>query len=279
MEAESAMSSVTRPGRTWLRRISPLVLVVGVATGCVDAAGSGTTSTMVTASTGPASSSWTVTPTQPATTPTSLPPRHKQVYLSVAEAGLTCVELAELGLSYRQVVSYWMGEPDPARLDPDRDQIPCEENHTVSELREAFGDLTGLQVEIRTGYSEESQRRLDRFTATGPAANSGVVCDAGSIWWLPNKNPEHNGGYVIVTFEVTCDDGSGTFEIGFEIHGGETRKNLDTEAGYAVWSVALGTGDYQNLTGGGGTEILGTPEKPGGWHLLIGRLTNSPTNP
>ncbi|GAA1540971.1 hypothetical protein [Kribbella lupini] len=51
--------------------------------------------------------------------------------------GLLCRDLAELGASYGEAVTYWWYSGMPDRLDSDRDGVPCEQVYAASEV-EAF---------------------------------------------------------------------------------------------------------------------------------------------
>lgn len=51
--------------------------------------------------------------------------------------GLLCRDLAELGASYGEAVTYWWYSGNPDRLDSDRDGVPCEQVYAAAEV-EAF---------------------------------------------------------------------------------------------------------------------------------------------
>ena len=88
---------------------------------------------------------------------------------------------------------------------------------------------------------------VEPFTTTG-----GVLCDSGTaltdfdhFGGGPRAGPFH------LTKTLTCDDGSGTFTIRVEA---KVIFGAPTDNG--GWAVMGGTGDYENLHGGG--SIVGT---------------------
>jgi hypothetical protein len=88
------------------------------------------------------------------------------------------------------------------------------------------------------------------FTATGKAADSGLICKHGTfvdtfLWISDRKYPD---GLVrlIVRKAFTCDDGSGTFSGTLAI-----KADFETGIESFVWVVQGESGRYRALRGGG----------------------------
>jgi hypothetical protein len=88
------------------------------------------------------------------------------------------------------------------------------------------------------------------FTATGKAADSGLICNHGTFvdtfLWISDR--EYPDGLVrlIVRKAFTCDDGSGTFSGTLAI-----KADFDTGIESFVWVVQGESGRYRALRGGG----------------------------
>lgn len=86
------------------------------------------------------------------------------------------------------------------------------------------------------------------FTASGPAADSGLICGAGDVLdvGVIFVGFQSDRGYqVLVRKAFTCDDGSGTIFVKIQVHG----NNDGTET--FSWVVLGGTGAYVDLHGSG----------------------------
>lgn len=120
--------------------------------------------------------------------------------------------------------------------------------------------VTVLQIDIVFGVSED-------FTATG-----GVLCDSGTAVTDPIFAAGFGAkGRGVGTFHLiktlTCDDGSGTFQILVDASTAPTSPG--TIGGFAVVG---GTGDYTGLHGAG--SLVGTATNGGIIDVYMGRLTN-----
>ena len=118
--------------------------------------------------------------------------------------------------------------------------------------------VTTIRIVIVFEQSEE-------FTTTG-----GVLCPSGDavtdpIFAAGFGRMGRGAGTFHLTKTLTCDDGSGTFQILVNV--GPAWPG--TVGGF---SVSGGTGAYANLRGGG--SIIGTPTDVGINDLYTGRLTN-----
>lgn len=130
--------------------MATVILVVGVA--CSTESSSTSTSSTSPPTTGTASSTTvpesattvaisTTVGTIPAPT-TTLPPPSTTSLAPVGdlESGLLCRDLAHLGYSYAEAVTYWTREGQPDRMDADRNSIPCETVYEHETVVEFWGD-------------------------------------------------------------------------------------------------------------------------------------------
>ena len=97
------------------------------------------------------------------------------------------------------------------------------------------------------------------FEASGPAVDSGVVCDTGTFvdTGIRFAGFQSDRGMVQlqVVKEFTCDDGSGTFVVKLQI-----QANFDTGIESFSWVVLDGTGAYASLHGTGrGSTVPNLP--------------------
>lgn len=120
--------------------------------------------------------------------------------------------------------------------------------------------VTVLQIDIVFDGSEE-------FTAIG-----GVLCESGTavtdtIFFAGFRGNGAGVGTFHLIKTLTCDDGSGTFQIKVEASTAPTSPG--TIGGFAVVG---GTGDYTGLRGAGSLVGTGTPD--GIVDVYTGRLTN-----
>jgi hypothetical protein len=117
---------------------------------------------------------------------------------------------------------------------------------------------TTIQIDIVFGVSED-------FTTTG-----GVLCPSGTAVTDPvfaagfGRMGRGAGTFHLIK-TLTCDDGSGTFQI--KVNAGPTPTG--TIGSFAVMG---GTGAYEGLNGGG--MLVGTATDVGITDLYTGRLTN-----
>jgi hypothetical protein len=120
--------------------------------------------------------------------------------------------------------------------------------------------MTTISIDVVFGVSEH-------FTTTG-----GVVCDSGDAVTDPDFAAGWGAkGRGIGTFHLvktlTCDDGSGTFQI--RVDAAMAPSSSGTLGGFAVIG---GTGDYGGLRGAG--SLAGTYTDYGIVDLYSGRLVN-----
>ena len=122
----------------------------------------------------------------------------------------------------------------------------------------AGSSVTTIQIDIVFDVSEE-------FTTTG-----GVLCPSGDAVTDPvfaagfGRKGRGAGTFHLIK-TLTCDDGSGTFQI--KVNAGPTPSG--TIGGFAVVG---GTGDYTGLNGGG--SLVGIRTDVGIIDYYTGRLTN-----
>ena len=133
-----------------------------------------------------------------------------------------------------------------------------ESTTTTAEIVEG-AELTITTLEgVGEGYGEGT------FTATGEAADQGMVCAAGDAAFVsmtdgsgnpPPWNPPPVD--LLVDWEFTCDDGSGTFmmRIAQPAYVEEDFEMAQTGAvmgeGDETWEIISGTDAYTSLTGEG----------------------------
>ena len=119
---------------------------------------------------------------------------------------------------------------------------------------------TTITIDIVFGESEE-------FTTTG-----GVLCASGTAVTDPvfiagfGRQGQGAGTFHLIK-TLTCDDGSGTFQI--LVNAGSSPNSSGTVGGFAVVG---GTGAYTGLQGGG--SLIGTFTEDGIIDVYIGRLVN-----
>ncbi len=160
--------------------------------------------------------------------------------------GATCQDLAATGYRYPQVVAYWARYGRQAAMDPDGIGIPCASAYPDSDVAAVFGPdaYADIQIVVEDDVVALSGDAVDEG-AMCPSATSrpaeDAVGDPQALW---------NGENVI-----TCDDGTGTFTIAFDILANDT----DAMTDYGTWTVTEGTGDYA-LLGGGGIVSSGPDE-------------------
>jgi hypothetical protein len=91
------------------------------------------------------------------------------------------------------------------------------------------------------------------FTASGPAANSGLICGAGDVLdtgLVVGGFQSGRGFQVLVRKTFTCDDETGTIFVKIQVHA----NNDGTET--FTWVIQGGTGAYEKLRGSGnGTSV------------------------
>ena len=86
------------------------------------------------------------------------------------------------------------------------------------------------------------------FTTTGPATDSGLICEHGTTVDTRIVFVGFQSDFqiqVLVLKNLVCDDGSGTMFFKMQVHG-----NFDGTETFN-WVVQGGTGDYANLRGSG----------------------------
>ena len=123
------------------------------------------------------------------------------------------------------------------------------------------------QVTIVSPITLADPFNFGTFTATGPAAESGLICSTGTVvdTFLIYKGYQSGKGYnVLVTKTFTCDDESGTFFVRLAA---QSRNGTET----FNWVVQGGTGSYASLRGRGDGSTV--PTDDGGINTYTGFLT------
>lgn len=89
---------------------------------------------------------------------------------------------------------------------------------------------------------------------SGPFTTTGPLCPTGTAETTSRTVLSSGDGYLnlYVTKHLTCDDGSGTFDLGLVVH-----LTFAPFKDNFVWAVIGGTGSYEHLRGAGtGTGSL-----------------------
>jgi len=230
--------------RWWVTFVTSVIVLV--------AAGCSSSSTVITVSSSPTvtvdmttSVAQTSTSTMPVTTSISTTTASTTDEIVVAlpidsvESGLFCRDLYGLGYGFRDAVGYWMSEGRTARMDADRNGVPCETVYKAGAVEAVYGsaDARGMHLVTTVNYVD-----TPRFAVTGSAMRDGVICETGTAVAI-----EWPDGEWFWVDRYTCDDGSGSFVAGAEVRIGSDRL-------YEVWEILDGTGAYAELTGGGGAD-------------------------
>jgi len=195
-------------------------------------------------------------PLAPPPDPGLAPPPAEDNTPTIAEEGLSCEELVDLGYGYEQVVSYWMWYEQPTDLDRDGLGMPCTYVFPAEDVEAIFGASEAWAVEIVTDTN------ADIFSANGPAVDAGAICTSGTIRYRGESAP-HPAAIWRWADLYTCDDGTGTFHFV-----GDTFFHEDGGFTAGSWSVDSGTDGYVGLTGGGGIRLTYVPDGA----VIIGRL-------
>jgi len=107
------------------------------------------------------------------------------------------------------------------------------------------------------------QAPFGTFTASGSAADGGLICPTGRTVDLRNGLSGGQSGrklQILVLKEFTCADGTGTFLIKLQVH-------IDFATGETyTWVVLSGTGAYGHLSGSGSGVTVPLPSDPAGDH-------------
>lgn len=173
--------------------------------------------------------------------------------VGMAPPHLGCEELLDRGFNYPEVISYWMHHGQPSEMDSPTGGPPCDETYPPGEIEAILGPSSRLSYEMNETEGVNEDRWL--FEILGPAVDQGIICQTG-IGGPGEQNlpPSEYGPLQNGTTLYTCDDGSGTFLILYELfidletYDGE---ELIGSEGAGIWRVISGTGDYTNLAGGG----------------------------
>ncbi len=99
----------------------------------------------------------TMAPPSSSTVPPSPPPDEAE--MSALAWGLFCRDLATAGRSYVDAVAYWHAEGRPARMDADRNGIPCQTVYDAAEVTAYWGEPlpTGLTPGPGSGWRPSSR--------------------------------------------------------------------------------------------------------------------------
>lgn len=111
---------------------------------------------------------------------------------------------------------------------------------------------SGVQFDVETSLVGENPPAP--FTATGPAVDDGLVCEAGTVVNASGKATgfSPNGFNFQGIKHFTCDDGSGEFFVNLQ-----ARIFFDFTPVKFQWNVVGGTGDYVDLHGAGNGQGFG----------------------
>jgi len=152
-------------------------------------------------------------------------------------AGASCEYLAAAGYSYEQVTAYWYRYGQPDDMDSDADGRPCS-----ADFADTLVSIDGFEkVEISVAE--------DGGSLSGPAMETGVVCTAAATEPTDNEVGDPKALWHGET-AFTCDDGSGTFTIGFDMYVNDTATMFE----YGTWKIVSGSGDYASAEGIGGVS-------------------------
>jgi hypothetical protein len=176
--------------------------------------------------------------------------------IEAVEEGASCDEIAAQGFTYPEAVSYWVRYELTDEFDLDADGAPCAEAYTDADVTGLFGETGALAVRLM-----EDELTLT-FTATGPAVDAGLICPEGTIEYTVTPDVDTPGVLWRWEEELTCGDGSGTFLLGVDVYIADSAPRY-----IGAWNIVTGTGNYEELQGGGGTDYSG-----GEYDTRIGRL-------
>jgi hypothetical protein len=178
--------------------------------------------------------------------PAPAPPEEEPIGIGALDEGITCEELGDSPFSYAEAVSYWLRYELADGYDLDTDGPPCAGAFDAESVNEVFGEPIELSVSIVENHPTET------FEATGPAVDAGLICATGTIGYTDEPDEAPAAETVLWRWEdiLTCDDGSGAIRIGVDEY-------IDVNgAMYGVWNIVSGTGAYEGLRGGGGTDSV-----------------------
>lgn len=110
---------------------------------------------------------------------------------------------------------------------------------------------SSLEVHIEVPTTLDSTD-VDEFTASGPAVDEGLICNAGFVIDLSGEMVNPHGPIRILRLikQFQCDEG--TFDVYLVV-----RLNIVDGTTTASWKIIGGTGDYAGLFGNG--KLVGTP--------------------
>jgi hypothetical protein len=115
----------------------------------------------------------------------------------------------------------------------------------------------------------EGGPNIGSFTTSGDAADSGLICPAGSFEDTGIRfagGEARTGSVQLQVFTAfTCDDDSGTFDVKMQI-----QANFDTGTETFTWVVTGGSGDYSSPLGGGSGSTV--PRPGGNTNTYVGML-------
>jgi len=123
----------------------------------------------------------------------------------------------------------------------------------VTALPAAATPPSGVQFEVETVIMSNDP---DPFIASGPAVDTGLVCDAGTVVELTGKATgfSSNGFNFDGIKHFTCEDGSGEFFV-------NVQARIDYRKGTTFnWNILSGSGAYEDFHGAGsGVGLSGIP--------------------
>ena len=161
----------------------------------------------------PTTSVTIVTTSTTAARTTTTPPETTTTTPSGVEAlktGLFCRDLAAMGYSYVDAVTYWVREGSPGRMDTDRNGIPCETVYPADDVTGFWGDplpTTSTTVgDVYYSIATHADSGLWPAALPGSGGWWGSGCAPGTttlpdgIWWghLTEFQP------TSLTFDLAC---------------------------------------------------------------------------
>jgi hypothetical protein len=178
--------------------------------------------------------------------PAPAPVEEAATGIGALEGSLSCEGIAESGFSYAEAVSYWLRYELADGYDLDIDGPPCSAAYDADVVSETFGEPDNLSGRIVENHPTGT------FEATGPAVDAGLICATGTIEYTEGPDEDPAAETVLWRWEdiLTCDDGSGAFRIGVDEYADVNGTS------YGVWNIVSGTGAYEGLQGGGGTDSV-----------------------
>jgi hypothetical protein len=104
-----------------------------------------------------------------------------------------------------------------------------------------------VQFEVVTTIPDGGGPSFGPFTATGPAADAGLICESGEtidVFGKASGFQSQTGVNFQAVKLFTCDDGSGEFLVKLQVR-------IDKKGDNFNWNILGGSGPYEKLHGTG----------------------------